>query len=79
MASELKFRTESDNDNKVEFKELQNYYLAENLLDSQYYLILKILLPLTVKKKTKTKENAHNRIVVIIKQYIYIYRYIVIF
>lgn len=40
MASELKFRTESDNDNKVEFKELQNYYLAENLLDSQYYLIL---------------------------------------
>lgn len=69
MASELKFRTESDNDNKVEFKELQNYYLAENLLDSQYYLILTILLPLTVKK---TKENAHNRIVVIIKQYIYI-------
>lgn len=69
MASELKFRTESDNDNKVEFKELQNYYLAENLLDSQYYLILTILLPLTV-TKTKTKENAHNRIVVIIKQYI---------
>lgn len=56
MASELKFRTESDNDNKVEFKELQNYYLAENLLDSQYYLILTILLPLTVKKKQNKKK-----------------------
>lgn len=57
MASELKFRTESDNDNKVGFKELQNYYLAENLLDSQYYLILTILLPLTVKKQKQKKRK----------------------
>lgn len=60
MASELKFRTESDNDNKVEFKELQNYYLAENLLDSQYYLILTILLPLTVKKQKQKQKKMHT-------------------